>query len=127
SDYRKPGPGMLLEGARDLRIDLSRSWMVGDVWKDVVAGNSAGCRTILIQEPGLLTETTDDIPAFLLERQAGGPLSSEDAPRPADPADLLRAEALRTPTFTVSGILEAANQILRTDSRLPNDQVIALP
>ena len=126
SDYRKPGAGMLLKGAADLNIDLSRSWMVGDVWKDVVAGNSAGCRTVLIQEPGLPKESTDDIPAYLLETPADN-AGTEQAPRPANPADLPRAEALRTPTFTVSCILEAADRILGTDSRLPNDQVIALP
>ncbi|MGB8170509.1 MAG: HAD family hydrolase [Chthoniobacteraceae bacterium] len=48
SDRRKPGPGMLLEAARDLRIDLARSWMVGDRTGDLVAGNRAGARSILV-------------------------------------------------------------------------------
>jgi len=46
---RKPKPGMLLAAAEKWQIDLSRSWMVGDRWKDVQAGKTAGCRTILIQ------------------------------------------------------------------------------
>ncbi|HVZ65794.1 MAG TPA: HAD family hydrolase [Lacunisphaera sp.] len=45
---RKPKPGMLLDAARDLGIDLARSWMVGDRWGDIDAGHAAGCRTILI-------------------------------------------------------------------------------
>ena len=45
---RKPAPGMLLDGARDLGIDLSRSFMVGDRWRDVDAGAAAGCRTIFV-------------------------------------------------------------------------------
>ena len=39
---RKPGPGMLLEGARDHRLDLARSYMVGDNWTDVECGRRAG-------------------------------------------------------------------------------------
>jgi histidinol-phosphate phosphatase family protein len=48
SDRRKPGPGMLLEAARDLGIDLARSWMVGDREADVEAGLRAGARPILV-------------------------------------------------------------------------------
>jgi D-glycero-D-manno-heptose 1,7-bisphosphate phosphatase len=45
---RKPAPGMLLDAARNLGIDLPGSWMVGDRWGDIEAGHAAGCRTILI-------------------------------------------------------------------------------
>jgi D-glycero-D-manno-heptose 1,7-bisphosphate phosphatase len=45
---RKPEPGMLLDAAAALGIDLSRSWMVGDRWKDVVCGRKAGVRTVFI-------------------------------------------------------------------------------
>jgi len=48
-DCRKPKPGMLLAAARDLNIDLSRSFMVGDRWRDIEAGRRAGCRTIFIK------------------------------------------------------------------------------
>ena len=34
--------------ARDLRIDLVRSWMVGDRWRDIDCGQNAGCRTVFI-------------------------------------------------------------------------------
>jgi D-glycero-D-manno-heptose 1,7-bisphosphate phosphatase len=47
-DCRKPKPGMLLRAARELNIDLSRSWMVGDRWRDVDCGHAAGCKTIFI-------------------------------------------------------------------------------
>jgi len=49
SDLRKPAPGMLLQAAEDLDIDLSKSWMVGDRAGDVEAGRRAGCRTIRIR------------------------------------------------------------------------------
>lgn len=45
---RKPAPGLLLDAARDLGIDLNRSFMVGDRWRDVEAGRRAGCRTVHI-------------------------------------------------------------------------------
>jgi D-glycero-D-manno-heptose 1,7-bisphosphate phosphatase len=47
-DCRKPKPGMLLRAARELGIDLKRSWMVGDRWRDVDCGHAAGCRTVFI-------------------------------------------------------------------------------
>jgi D-glycero-D-manno-heptose 1,7-bisphosphate phosphatase len=45
---RKPAPGLLLDAAHDLGLDLSRSFMVGDRWRDVEAGRRAGCRTVYI-------------------------------------------------------------------------------
>jgi D-glycero-D-manno-heptose 1,7-bisphosphate phosphatase len=45
---RKPRTGMLEQAARDLGIDLSRSWMVGDKQVDVEAGIAAGCRPVLV-------------------------------------------------------------------------------
>lgn len=47
-DCRKPKPGLLLNAARELNIDLAQSWMVGDRWRDVDCGHAAGCRTIFI-------------------------------------------------------------------------------
>jgi D-glycero-D-manno-heptose 1,7-bisphosphate phosphatase len=47
-ECRKPKPGLLLQAARELDIDLSQSWMVGDGITDIQAGKRAGCRTILI-------------------------------------------------------------------------------
>lgn len=47
-DCRKPKPGMLLRAARELNIDLSKSWMVGDRWRDIDCGHAAGVSTILI-------------------------------------------------------------------------------
>ena len=47
-DCRKPKPGMLLRAASELGIDLAKSWMVGDRWRDVDCGHAAGCRTIFI-------------------------------------------------------------------------------
>ena len=47
-ECRKPKPGLLLQAAKDMDIDLSKSWMIGDGLIDVKAGKNAGVRTILL-------------------------------------------------------------------------------
>jgi D-glycero-D-manno-heptose 1,7-bisphosphate phosphatase len=49
---RKPAPGMLLDAAAELDVDLGASWMIGDTDGDVAAGAAAGCQTVLIARPG---------------------------------------------------------------------------
>lgn len=46
--WRKPSPGMILQAACDLDVNLAESWMVGDSERDIEAGLAAGCRTILV-------------------------------------------------------------------------------
>lgn len=48
-DCRKPKPGLLLAAAKDHAIDLARSYMVGDRWRDIAAGKAAGCATVLVE------------------------------------------------------------------------------
>jgi D-glycero-D-manno-heptose 1,7-bisphosphate phosphatase len=52
---RKPEPGLILAAATDLKLDLQRSWMIGDNISDVIAGTCAGCRTILLGDNGHAT------------------------------------------------------------------------
>ena len=47
---RKPKPGMLLQAAKEYHIDLAESWMIGDSPNDMLAGEQAGCRTILLSD-----------------------------------------------------------------------------
>jgi D-glycero-D-manno-heptose 1,7-bisphosphate phosphatase len=47
-DCRKPKPGMLLDAAARLGLDLASSFMVGDRWRDVEAGRRAGCRVVFV-------------------------------------------------------------------------------
>jgi D-glycero-D-manno-heptose 1,7-bisphosphate phosphatase len=49
---RKPKPGMILDLAKDLELDLPSSWMIGDADSDVLAGRAAGCRTVLLRGNG---------------------------------------------------------------------------
>jgi D-glycero-D-manno-heptose 1,7-bisphosphate phosphatase len=72
-DCRKPAPGMLLDAARALAIDLSVSWMVGDTDADIAAGKAAGCMTLLISHPGSVHKRLRAVaPDLLAEDLADG-------------------------------------------------------
>jgi D-glycero-D-manno-heptose 1,7-bisphosphate phosphatase len=47
-DCRKPKPGMIIDLAEKYNIDLSQSYMIGDMESDIEAGRSAGCKTVWI-------------------------------------------------------------------------------
>lgn len=69
---RKPEPGMLESARDDLGIDLSASFMVGDTTTDILAGQRAGCRTILVRtgyagKDGIVDVTPDWTVADLSE------------------------------------------------------------
>jgi D,D-heptose 1,7-bisphosphate phosphatase len=49
---RKPAPGMLLRAARELSLDLCRSWMIGDAESDLLAGRNAGCLACVLVRTG---------------------------------------------------------------------------
>ena len=49
SYFRKPQPGMLFKAQKKFNLDLKKSFMVGDRISDIVAGNLAGCITIMIK------------------------------------------------------------------------------
>jgi D-glycero-D-manno-heptose 1,7-bisphosphate phosphatase len=49
---RKPKPGLLLQAAKELSLDLHRSWMIGDAWSDVQAGQTAGVRRAILLKTG---------------------------------------------------------------------------
>ena len=53
SELRKPKPGMILQAAEKLALDLSRSWVVGDAPRDIESGKAAGCKTIWYKDPKL--------------------------------------------------------------------------
>jgi len=45
---RKPKPGLIFAAQKDYNIDVGRSFVVGDRWSDVAAGQAAGCATFLL-------------------------------------------------------------------------------
>ena len=74
---RKPKPGMLFEAAHDWQIDLSKSMMVGDRWRDVAAGKAAGCYTFYIDykyrerradNPDAVVESLEEASRLILQK-----------------------------------------------------------
>jgi histidinol-phosphate phosphatase family protein len=57
-ECRKPKPGMILAAARDHAIDLSRSFVVGDRWRDIEMGLAAGTKAVLVETGYGRTEAT---------------------------------------------------------------------
>ena len=49
---RKPNPGLLLQAAEELSLDLPQSWMIGDAWSDLLAGKAAGVRGVALLKTG---------------------------------------------------------------------------
>ena len=96
SDERKPRPGMLLRAARDMGLDLSASWMIGDSPRDIEAGQRAGCRTIRIRHG---------------DQAAHGEAAAQDEDVQAD--------------FTVRNLTEAAQVIVRESPPAPEVLVAA--
>jgi transaldolase len=87
---RKPRPGMLKRAAEEHRIDLRRSYMVGDRWGDVAAGAAAGCTTFLIDMPySQCHRCSPDYKVASLAEAAGVILGrSADSPAPRLPSNL---------------------------------------
>jgi D-glycero-D-manno-heptose 1,7-bisphosphate phosphatase len=62
---RKPAPGMLLRAAREHRLDLTASWMIGDSEADIDAGRQAGCRTARVVDGDLVDHKADVVASSL--------------------------------------------------------------
>lgn len=72
-DCRKPQPGLILLAAQKYAVDLRHSFMIGDRWKDMEAGQQAGCSTVFIDCGYLEKRATvqpDKTVASLLEASA---------------------------------------------------------
>ena len=64
-DCRKPAPGLLLKARRDLDLDLSATWFVGDSERDLLAAAAAGCRPALVRTgKGARTKPSRAVPIF---------------------------------------------------------------
>ena len=79
-DCRKPAPGMLLDAARELGLDLSRSWLFGDTDADMLAGRAAGCRTALIENPASVHKRSGGAKYDLLAKDLAGGVAQLLAP-----------------------------------------------
>ena len=79
---RKPAPGMLRRAARKHGVNLSASWMVGDIEADIAAGHRAGARTVLVgpekitMSPDFRAEDFAGAVRHILQRSGGNAKSN---------------------------------------------------
>lgn len=80
---RKPKPGMLTAAAAALGVDLKRSYMVGDRWRDIDCGYAAGCKTVFIdygydealrQTPDFTVQDLREAAHIILDHSRPGPV-----------------------------------------------------
>jgi len=90
---RKPRPGMLTQAAQEMSLDLSSSWMIGDMIADVQAGHAAGTRTIMLRPDA------DKLRPLDTSQLEGITTDAPDMERPPGP------------DFFVVGLIEAARLI----------------
>lgn len=87
-DCRKPKPGMLLRGQRDFGVDLAASFMIGDRFRDVEAGQAAGVRTVFldfgypeprpVRPPDFSCSSFEEAVAWILQRVRSQSRAAED-------------------------------------------------
>jgi D-glycero-D-manno-heptose 1,7-bisphosphate phosphatase len=70
---RKPQPGLLLQASREMGVDLAQSYLIGDAYADIQAGETAGCRCFLV----LTGRGRNELRRCLLHGQNGFRVSSD--------------------------------------------------
>jgi len=100
---RKPKPGLLLKASNSWGIDLPQSFMVGDRWTDIEAGQRVGCKTILIgtvplldadrRKPDFQAASLLDAATWILKGQKPGPGKKQKTYKPSV-TQLLKGEEL---------------------------------
>jgi len=102
--WRKPNPGMLLQAADDMDLDLTACWMVGDQARDVTAGRMAGCRTVLVNDdPSIRTRahatvavsSFDEAVDVILERNGHGTVAPSPPPTSSEPRPASEPRAVK--------------------------------
>ena len=113
SENRKPNPGMILTAAKEMDIDLKRSWLIGNSYRDIAAGQRAGCKTILINASIDQTyrKPTDPVPDYqavnmkeavnIIKMHDRADRSAAVAPRQEKIESTIEAEGLRNQAETI--------------------------
>jgi D-glycero-D-manno-heptose 1,7-bisphosphate phosphatase len=83
---RKPSPGLLLHAAGRFGIEMKKSFLIGDRWRDIDAGHAAGCTTVLIdcgyreqgpaREPALRAHSLAEAVSFIANHRAARPAAT---------------------------------------------------
>ncbi|MHC4623745.1 MAG: D-glycero-alpha-D-manno-heptose-1,7-bisphosphate 7-phosphatase [Planctomycetota bacterium] len=140
SDWRKPNPGMLLAAAKEINIDLSRSWLIGNSPRDIQAGLRAGCKTILICPPSHSNQPRFDGPSpdhkavnirevvnIVKKHHRSVPSPTEQPQVAAPPQDQLVPETDEEPTQELPAQVTAPpqDQLVPETSEEPTQQMPA--
>ena len=76
-ECRKPKPGLLLQASKKWDVNLKKSFIIGDRWRDIQAGEKAGCKTIFLEynyidikpkNPNFITDTLLNA-TYIIEKQ----------------------------------------------------------
>jgi D-glycero-D-manno-heptose 1,7-bisphosphate phosphatase len=81
-ECRKPKPGMIQDARDKFDIDLAQSYLIGDRWRDVLAGQAAGCSTVFL-DYGYREETPEFHPNFVCDTLTEAIIWIESQPRNA--------------------------------------------
>lgn len=120
-ECRKPLPGLLIRAADSLGVDLERSVMVGDRWRDVEAGRRAGCTTVFIDNgyherkpdrPDVTARGLDEVVPEILRITMPRPQSSDDGAAVINAADL-SVEIFADGADVASIVALAANPLIK--------------
>lgn len=120
--WRKPQPGMLLQAVEDLELDPAHCWMVGDQERDVEAGRSAGCHSILLTDRPDVQTSADFQAATLAEAAA---IIAQNHGRAFDDHELTVVEVARTVQQHSAGIVRTStSRHFDQHSPLPGEAII---
>lgn len=145
--WRKPAPGMLLQAASDLDLDLGQCWMIGDQMRDIQAGHAAGVRTVLLNpqaanQPPLLQEAaaaqllgkSEVMPDFVARNiiEAVRVVAQQRRPEGADELRTMTDATLRSTGIASPGADGAGNMVVKPVQPIPPEpvhtaQVMTLP
>lgn len=127
SELRKPRPGMLEVAARELGLDLSRSWMVGDSSRDIEAGRAAGCSTVFVGPGGQAARADAVAPNLTAAAQhilANTPPEPPPSPNPVSPENFPPKPPTPPPgeSTTMNAVLEEL-RLMRRDRQFDDFSV----
>jgi D,D-heptose 1,7-bisphosphate phosphatase len=111
SHLRKPNAGMFFEAEKDLDIDLERSWMIGDSYRDIKAGKAAGCHTILV-----------DVPGKIREKKAGDPEPDRKAVNLREAVNIIRMHEFHQKAQAAKKTPGPSDELVKPEETVSDDE-----
>lgn len=111
SNLRKPNAGMFFQAEKDLDIDLERSWMIGDSYRDIKAGKAAGCHTILV-----------DVPGKIREKKAGDPEPDRKAVNLREAVNIIRMHEFHQKAQAAKKMPGPSDELVKPEEAVSDDE-----